>query len=146
MYFRLLSEKPIETKLKIMLSYLPLLKAQTQDFNLNESLRKSYQDQFQEVFKHCFRNKIHLVECYELSILASLHPIFDESQQMNFKAWVHLFECSLQKFNDQTSWQNQKLSNKQVPSIIFNGYCKLVICNYKSDCLNVNFCFFFVKQ
>lgn len=124
MYFRVLSEKPIETKLKIMLSYLPLLRIQNQNYNLNESLKKAYQDQFQEVFKICFRNKTNLMECYELALLASLHPIFDENQHMNFKAWVHLFESSINSIKDQNFYNSNSNAAKQIASILFTGYSK----------------------
>jgi hypothetical protein len=113
-----LSEKPVENKLKIMLSYLPLLRVQTHNYDLNESLKKAYQDQFQDVFKHCFRNKMCLGECYELSLLASLHPIFDAAQQTNFCAWTQLFETSLQK----SSWSPNQQQSQQLNSVLLPGY------------------------
>ena len=129
MYFRVLSEKPVENKLKIMLSYLPLLRVQAHNYDLNESLKKAYQDQFQDVFKHCFRNKMCLTECYELSMLASLHPIFDSTQQTNFKAWIQLFETSLLKMSWSTSASSSlaavhsQQNNKH--SVLFPGYSRL---------------------
>lgn len=122
-----MSEKPVENKLKITLSYLPLLRVQTHNYELNESLKKLYNEQIQDIFVNCFKNKLYFFECYELSLIASLHPIFDDSQQTNFKAWTHIFECSLNNLNDplMPSWLNQitSISNK-IPSLLFTSYCK----------------------
>ncbi len=90
-YFQILNDKPVQTKLKILLHYIPLLKINPSSC-LNTQLRDAYNDQIQRIFEKCFDEKIHTSECYQLTLLASLHPIFDNIQQLSFQKWTELFD------------------------------------------------------
>ena len=89
-YFQVLSEKSTETKLKILHLYLPLLRL-NKNPSLNEKLKDAYNDLLQTSFETCLQESSHLNECYELAVLASLHPIFDAVQESSFKKWTQLF-------------------------------------------------------
>ena len=94
-----IKDKPVESKLKILISYLPLLQANS----LNKSeLKNIYYEFINEIFNHAIKNPISIYDCYQLSLLAYMHPIFDQNQKTFIKKWLALFEVKIVRENK--SW------------------------------------------
>ena len=85
---------------------MPLLKV---DVN-NSALNKNYDTFIQDLLKNCYKNEEFLFECYELSLLASIHPLFYDNQKQSFKAWSNQFENSINSRLDKSS-QNKNLDS-----------------------------------
>jgi hypothetical protein len=88
-----LRDKPVDTKLKILISYVPLLRADSR--SSTAGLRSAYYELINEVLAHGLKSRVNTFDCYQLSLLASLHPIFDQKQRGFLKKWLNLFETSI---------------------------------------------------
>jgi hypothetical protein len=68
------------------------------------------------LLKNCYKNGEFLFECYELSLLASIHPLFDDNQKQVFKAWSNRIETSIKnsidKLNSNKNLDSMSDSNK----------------------------------
>ena len=99
----------------MLISYVPLLKSHSKDLELRDKLKQVYFNLIKDAFKECLSlSRGDLInECYELALLAYLHPIFDEAQQDNFKKWLSVFESLLLKLNEQKKTLNNSPKSNQ---------------------------------
>ena len=121
-YFQILNQKSIEKKLKMLISYVPLLKSQTFD------LKRVYFSSIRDVFSECMqlaRSDL-LLECYELSLISYLHPAFDEPQQDALRKWLTLFENFLVKLSEQKKNSVINNTNGNQPTLIWNNQTEKV--------------------
>jgi hypothetical protein len=108
-------------KLKMIMSYLPVLKVNKQNSNLNSILKSSYDTLIQDLITISLDQSVFIQECYELSLLSFCHPIFDEKQKSKFKNYSLLLRNAFFKSNNSpsnsfssthsNSIQNQNKSN-----------------------------------
>ncbi len=106
----------MESKLKIVLSYLPLLRANT----LNKSsLRYVYYELIGDIFAHAIKSHAGLwFDCYQLALLAHLHPVFERKQRALLKKWLGLFETKVLAENR----KSELLATKIFKNDDFGGY------------------------
>ncbi len=90
-------------KLKMIMSYLPVLKVNKQNSNLNSILKSSYDTIIQDLITISLDQSVFIQECYELSLLSFCHPIFDENQKSKFKNYSLLLRNALFKSNNSPS-------------------------------------------
>lgn len=112
-YFHVLKDKPIETRLKLLISYLPLLKS---DPMIRSKLRPIYYDFINDIFNQSIKTVLSLFDCYQLALLASMHPIFDYKQRAYFKKWLTLFEMKIVNEN-----KTELLNSNQLTSSLANS-------------------------
>ena len=74
----------MKLKIKILMSYLLVLKRNKQNSNLNSLLNSNYESLIQELIKESLEKNVLTLECYELLLLSNLHPIFDQKQKSTF--------------------------------------------------------------
>ena len=84
----------------MIMSYLPVLKVNKQNSNLNSILKSSYDTLIQDLIKVSLDQNVYLLECYELSLLSYLHPIFDENQKIKFRNQSILLRNALFQLNN----------------------------------------------
>ncbi len=91
-YFHVLNGKSIDTKLKFLTLYLPLLKIVPQNRTLNEKLKDAYNELIQNVLEECLMETKYLEQCNTILVYAKIHPIFDTIQKLSFQKWTELFQ------------------------------------------------------
>lgn len=91
-YFYILSTKSIETQLKFLQLYLPLLKLTPDNRAFNEKLKDCYNQLIQNALKECLMETKFLDQCEQIIMLASVHPIFDSNQRLSLQKWLDLFQ------------------------------------------------------
>lgn len=84
----------MEKKLKMLLSYLPLLSVSQRNNDLKNDLKKLYYTLIIDLLSNTSESNSFLSESYYLSKMAYFHPIFDSDQKKEFQKWYEKFEIA----------------------------------------------------